>query len=609
MAGGADESDELLLFADEGDEPAAAARDEPGDAPWRVLVIDDEPEVHAITRLALADLVIDERPIELLAAQSGAEARAILESTDDIALVLLDVVMESEHAGLGLARWIREELGDRLVRIVLRTGQPGTAPEQRVMLDYDINDYRAKTELTAQRLTTTVLGAIRSYRDLCVIDSQKQGLQRVVDASATLFDRTSFEEFLGGILIQIGALLRPRRSTMFVQAHGPLFGIGGDVPRIIAGTGRFAGAVGEAAPGLLPPEAWSDVTTAIRNQQPLHRPRYSVFGLCYRERSCAAVFVETSAPLSSWESHLLEVFCHNATIALDNLRLHHRQLALLAAFERFVPKRLLNLAEIDDVTDASIGDHIQREVAVVFADLRSFTRLAEALSPGDTFAFVNSFFAAIVPAIHAHGGVVDKYMGDGLMALFPGEPADAVRAALDMLEATRRFAAEHVAGRPESPIVPRIGVGVHAGPIILGLVGAADRLDFTGISDGVNVTARIERLTRSFDADLLISEAIHDRLPPELEAETRPLGRMVIRGKDRAVELHEVFAGDLAARRAAKADTRAPLLAITAAIRAGRWQEARDLLEPLRARHPDDAALLTLDRHCWHQLVLDQGPL
>ena len=603
-----DDDDDLLLFADD-DADDADAVDADASAPegrWRVLVIDDEPEVHAITRLTLADLEIDGRRIELLSAGSGVEAREILSTTDDIALVLLDVVMESEHAGLGLARWIREDLGDRLVRIVLRTGQPGTAPEQRVMLDYDINDYRSKTELTAQRLTTTVLGGLRSYRDLCVIDSQKQGLQRVIDASATLFERTSFEDFLRGLLLQIAALLRPRRSTMFIQASGPLFGVAGDEPTILAGTGRFAAAQGDPVRGQLSDEAWADVSAAVTRQQAIHRGRYSVFGLCHRARSCAAVFVETATPLSSWESHLLELFCHNATVALDNLRLHHRQLALLAAFERFVPKRLLDLAEITDVTEAAVGAHIQRDVAVVFADLRSFTRLAEELSPNDTFAFVNAFFAAIVPAIHAHGGVVDKYMGDGLMALFPGEPSDAVRASLAMIEQTRRFAAEHLAALPNSPVIPRIGVGIHAGPIILGLVGAADRLDFTGISDGVNVTARIERLTRSFDADLLISETIYARLPADLQAASRPLGRMEIRGKNRAVELYEVFAGDLPDARASKAATRGPLLPITAALRERRWDDARGLLAALCEAHPGDAALLNLDRHCRHELLLSR---
>ncbi len=236
----------------------------------------------------------------------------------------------------------------------------------------------------------------------------------------------------------------------------------------------------------------------------------------------------------------------------------------------------------------------------------SFTRLAEQLSPSETFAFVNAFFAAVVPAIHEQGGVVDKFMGDGLMALFPGDPDDAVRASLAMIEQVRHFAEEHLAMLPDSVVVPRIGVGIHYGPIILGLVGASDRLDFTGISDCVNAAARIERLTRAFDADLLISHGIYGRLSPGLQAECRPLGRMEIRGKNRAVEIYEVFASDLPSTRAAKAETREALAPVAAAHRESRWQDALDLLAPIRESHPSDAPLLTVERHCRHKLRLER---
>jgi len=569
--------------------------------PWRILVVDDEPEIHAVTRLTLSKLEIDGHPLEILSAHTGDAARQLLECSEDIALVLLDVVMESENAGLALARWIREEHRDPLIRIVLRTGQPGTAPEHQVMLDYDINDYRPKTDLTAQRLITTVLGAIRSYRDLRLISAQKRGLQRVVDASATLFKRIPAREFLSGLVEQIAALLSPRESTMFVQIRGPFFGVG-DESTLLAGTGRFRSAAGEPIARLLDADACRDMELAIRERRTVHGPNYSIFGLCYRARSWAAVYIDTTSPLSTWENHLLEVLCHNATVALDNLRLHHRQLDLVDAFERFVPKRLLDLAGISDVARARVGDHIQREVSVVFADLRSFTSLAETLSPSATFSFINNFFAAIVPAIHAYGGVVDKYMGDGLMALFPSSPADAVRAGLGMIEATRRIAEQY---RDSVPQTPRIGVGIHMGPIILGLVGAADRLDFTGISDGVNVAARIERLTRSVHADILISQPIFAGLPTELAALCRPLGELTIRGKDRRVEIHEVFATDPAGERARKAATAGPLSIISATLKEQRWQEAQKMLAALRVQHQGDHAIQVIEKHCARQIALD----
>lgn len=130
---------------------------------WLVLVVDDEEQVHAVTQLALEGATFAGRPLHLLSAYSAAEARAILRAEPDIALVLLDVVMETDTAGLSLVRWIRRDLGNTLVRIILRTGHPGHAPERRVILDYDINDYRTKTELTSERLFSSVVAALRCH--------------------------------------------------------------------------------------------------------------------------------------------------------------------------------------------------------------------------------------------------------------------------------------------------------------------------------------------------------------------------------------------------------------------------------------------------------------
>jgi PAS domain S-box-containing protein len=159
-----------------------ATEKEPGDdiaagrQPWRILIVDDDKDVHRMTHFALLNVVFMDRPLELLSAYSRQEAYTMLRDTPDIALVLLDVVMETQDAGLVLARQIREELNNQLVRVVLRTGQPGQAPEQRVIVDYDINDYKAKIELTKQKLFTTVIASLRAYDNLLTIAQGKQAL-------------------------------------------------------------------------------------------------------------------------------------------------------------------------------------------------------------------------------------------------------------------------------------------------------------------------------------------------------------------------------------------------------------------------------------------------
>lgn len=131
--------------------------------PWRILIVDDDVDVHVVTKFSLRNVTFKGRPLNFLHAYSGKEGFNILRDTPDVALVLLDVVMETEYAGLTLARQIRGELNNHLVRIVLRTGQSGQAMEQSVIVDYDVNDYRTKTDLTTQKLFTTVISSLRSY--------------------------------------------------------------------------------------------------------------------------------------------------------------------------------------------------------------------------------------------------------------------------------------------------------------------------------------------------------------------------------------------------------------------------------------------------------------
>ena len=191
------------------------------DTPWKVLIADDEPEVHEVTRLVLGSFRFEERPLTFLSAYSAAEAFELIQSQPDIAVLLLDVVMETEHAGLEIVRRIRQELGNHCVRIVLRTGQPGQAPEQDVISSYDINDYKEKTELTAARFQTTLFVALRSYRDLMTIESSKQGLEQVIDASADIFFAArKCQFFRNGAQTFVASF--PRRWHYIVMPHQSL---------------------------------------------------------------------------------------------------------------------------------------------------------------------------------------------------------------------------------------------------------------------------------------------------------------------------------------------------------------------------------------------------
>ncbi len=197
-AGNVPGGDELNLAAEPEPRPAATC---PG--PWKLLVVDDEEDVHHVTRLVLGRFTFAGRPLQLLSAYSAAEARRLLDQHPDTAVILLDVVMERDDAGLRLVRHIRDELGNRNVRIILRTGQPGQAPEQQVVAEYDINDYKAKVELTADKLCTSVTSALRAWRDICALEQSRRGLQQVLDASGALLRGGAAGDFAAGVLDQM----------------------------------------------------------------------------------------------------------------------------------------------------------------------------------------------------------------------------------------------------------------------------------------------------------------------------------------------------------------------------------------------------------------------
>jgi len=169
----AEVNDELILEEDDQDDFSES----PETGAWKILIVDDETEVHDVTKLALARFTFGGKRLALLSAYSAEEAKQVIKAQPDIAVILLDVVMETQDSGLLVVKHIREAVGNKLVRIILRTGQPGEAPEKSVILNYDINDYKTKTELTRQKLFTTIVATLRSYRDLSTIEANRKEIK------------------------------------------------------------------------------------------------------------------------------------------------------------------------------------------------------------------------------------------------------------------------------------------------------------------------------------------------------------------------------------------------------------------------------------------------
>lgn len=218
--------DEILLDDDEillTDDAAAVGRCAPGPEPWVVLVADDEPDVHAMTALILGDAVFDGRRLSLLSAFSAAEAREALSRNRDVAVALLDVVMDGEHAGLDLVRWIREDLGDREIRIILRTGQPGSAPPREVAVAYDINDYKPKAETSAEALFAAVISALRAYKHIRAVERRA-----AAGAAELAHDRERLRALLESSPVGVCAFDGEGRATFANAQLNAMLGLPGD---------------------------------------------------------------------------------------------------------------------------------------------------------------------------------------------------------------------------------------------------------------------------------------------------------------------------------------------------------------------------------------------
>lgn len=293
----------------------------PDVVPWKVLVADDEPEVHEITRLVLSGFRFEERPLSFLRAESGAEAKRLLAEHPDIAVMLLDVVMENEHAGLDVVRHVREVLDNHRIRIVLRTGQPGQAPEHEIISEYDINDYKEKTELTAQKLATTLFAALRGYRDIMIIEANKRGLERVIEASSYIFSHEKSGEFASAVLAQLGNLVGLARGALyFKSSRSPV--ADADNLVVAAGTGDFAELAEKPAAETLPPHIMSSVRTAFQNKEHLFASDHYVLHFIDSHNAESLLYVADACELSPLDYRLVEVFCTNVSIAYENLHLN-----------------------------------------------------------------------------------------------------------------------------------------------------------------------------------------------------------------------------------------------------------------------------------------------
>lgn len=347
-----------FLFADDDGEELEQFEDA---GSWKILIVDDEPEVHAVTKLALGDFEFQGKKLEFVSVHSGAEAKQAFHDHDDIAVVLLDVVMETDDAGLLVAKYIREEADNHFTRIILRTGQPGQAPEKEVIVNYDINDYKSKTELTAQKLFTVIIATLRSYRDIVAIEENRKGLEKIIEASANLFSIHSLEHFISGVIQQLASLIGGSKDAAYITSA-----IAGPRPIdnnksgqyfVFQGRGEYENSEGKVLEDVIDGEHLMSCQDALKQRKIVYAEDH-VAAYCRSKTMHGSLVYLSGLPrqLTKVDQHLIEIFTQNVQIAFDNVLLNKD----IEDTQREIVERLSQAME----EHLNSGKHIQRMAVI-----------------------------------------------------------------------------------------------------------------------------------------------------------------------------------------------------------------------------------------------------
>jgi signal transduction histidine kinase len=446
-----DQEEFLEIVDDQAPAPDAGPR-------WKIAVIDDDPAVHDGTRFALSDYALNGQRLEILSASSAAEGRGLLARHPDVAAVLLDVIMETDSAGLDLVHFIRNTLKNETVRIILRTGQPGQAPERRIIVDYDINDYKAKTELTADKLFTTLTAALRSYQQLQRMIETRRGLEIIVDAASTLYDFKSMQRLAEGVLTQIASLLNVDCAGILVlrdsgQTHNNF--------SVLAGSGcysRFTGSGGES--NALNLELHDAVREALHRCDHQFLPQRSVLYLRTGSGRELVMLLECSKQLSDTDRALVQIFGSRLSVAFDNVILYEQLQQANSHLEDRVRQRTRELLQANTRLSAqwtrlqranafksevlgTVAHDLKNPLGVILGRTEMLTEMvADAASSADN---IKAQVGHIRTAAHRVKEMIDSLisdaMADALDITIRREPVDLVAMLRDLVDASQPLAA------------------------------------------------------------------------------------------------------------------------------------------------------------------------
>ncbi|MBT9317778.1 adenylate/guanylate cyclase domain-containing response regulator [Leptothoe spongobia TAU-MAC 1115] len=294
----------------------------------------------------------------------------------------------------------------------------------------------------------------------------------------------------------------------------------------------------------------------------------------------AQVFSETVQSVKRQEQKLVEANAHLS--------------ALLEAYSRFIPPEYLTFLQRDSILDIQLGDHVSKEMAIMFSDIRSFTTLSEQMTPQENFDFVNAYLRRVSPEIRKHNGFIVKYLGDGMMAVFPDGVDDALQAGIAKVRQIRTYN-QHRQTEGHPPL--EVGIGLHAGHMMVGMVGESNRMQADAVSDNVNLTARLEGLTKYYGVSFLISEDVILKLNHPEKYSVRLLDRIIVKGRQEPITIYEVLDVEVETVRRLKLETLPMYQQGRHFYHDGDWSKAEACFEAVLQINPNDKTVqLYLER-------------
>lgn len=336
---------------------------------WRILIVDDDESVHQVTKLVLSDAEIEHRKLDIVSAYSSKEAKEIMLKDDSFCMAFVDVVMETNHAGLELVEWIRNEQKNKLIRLVLRTGQAGSAPEARVIKEFDINDYKEKTDFTANKMMTTVYASIRAYRDIVTIQRSLDAFKKLIEATHDLLKVDQIKNFGSAALNHLLALMNVESSALYIARTQTDF-TEKSTSSIIACTGKYVCESDSLEASNIKDDVKSRIQQVFIDKSHFRDENCFVGFYPTSNNAASVLYVEFENDHEYFKANLAELFATNVALILESLTKQKE-------IERTQKELLFIVGEAVEARSRETGAHVRR-VAILCGMLAEKLGLDEA---------------------------------------------------------------------------------------------------------------------------------------------------------------------------------------------------------------------------------------